>query len=272
MRLNRPSFANRLGKRFAQPLSRIACAGPIYPLTRMLDAYLNFIIGKGSGGELYLNEEAEAAAACIKRPRPVVFDVGANLGLWTQSLLKKIPGAKVYAFDPSPGCQSAIREKALPDVTVMPYALGEVSCERPLYFRSATDPSASLHARHDTPFENDIYRQTTVRVRTLDEVLGSEKIDFLDFMKMDLEGHELFALRGARAALAARKIGALSFEFSCSNVNSRTFFRDLWDILTAADFAIYRITPSGKRTPISDYYEDSEYFRGTTNYVARLKF
>src|SRR5579871_6491081 len=68
MRLNRPSLANRLGKRFARPLSRIACAGPVYPMIRMVDAYLNFLIGKGSGGDSYLKEEAEGAAACISRP------------------------------------------------------------------------------------------------------------------------------------------------------------------------------------------------------------
>ena len=237
----------------------------------MLDAYLNFLIGKGSGTGWDLGEEVRAAVARIKRPEPVVFDVGANVGNWSEELLKSIPTAKVFMFDPSPDCQAAIRQKSLPGIRLFACAVGESAGQMAYYSSSATDGSASLHARRDTPFEGLTYKQNSVEVRTLDEVMATEKIDFVDFVKMDIEGHELFALKGAKQSLAARKIGALSFEFGCGNVNSRTFFRDFWDVLTAANFAIYRITPRGKDVLVEDYYEDAEYFRGATNYVAELK-
>ena len=271
MRLHQPSLANRLGKQVAKPLSWLACARWIYPMARMADAYLNFLIGKGSGTGWDLREEVRGAGLRIRRPRPVVFDVGANVGNWTQNLLKLVPEAKVYMFDPSPGCQDAIRGKNLPGVTIIPCALGETPGEMAYYSSSPTDGSASLHQRRDTPFETFNYQQMTVPVRTLDEIIETEKIDFVDFMKMDIEGHELFALKGARHALAAGKIRALSFEFGCGNVNSRTFFRDFWDFLGAVNFAIYRITPGGKNILVNDYYEDAEYFRGATNYIAELK-
>ncbi len=271
MRLHKPSLANRLGKNAAKPLSKLASSRWFHPLVRMTDAYLNFLIGKGSGTGWDLDGEVSAAIARIHRSRPVVFDVGANVGNWTEGLLKIVPEAKVYMFDPSPGCQAAIREKAFPRTMLMPFALGETAGQMPYFFSSATDGSASLHARRDTPFENIDYQQSTVSVRTLDEVIESEKIDFVDFMKMDIEGHELFALKGAKHSLASGKIGALSFEFGCGNINSRTFFRDFWELLTASNFALYRITPGGKNVRVSDYYEDAEYFRGATNYVAELQ-
>jgi hypothetical protein len=56
-------------------------------------------------------------------------------------------------------------------------------------------------------------------------------------MKMDIEGHELFALRGAKRALARGVIRPLSFEFGTGNINSRTFFRDYWDLLTSVAWA-----------------------------------
>lgn len=71
--------------------------------------------------------------------------------------------------------------------------------------------------------------------------------------------------------LATGKIRALSFEFGSRNINSRTFFRDYWELLTAANFAIYRIAPCGKDILVEDYYEDAEYFRGVSNFVAELK-
>lgn len=237
----------------------------------MLDAYLNFLMGKGSGTGWDLREEVRAAVARIHRPQPVVFDVGANVGNWTKNLLELIPTAKVYMFDPSPGCQQAIREKNLPDITLIPCALGEVAGQMTYFSSSATDGSASLHARRDTPFQDFKYLQSFVEVRTLDEVIQSEKIEFVDFIKMDIEGHELFALKGAQQALATRKIGALSFEFGCGNVNSRTFFRDFWELLTKEGYVIHRITAGGRDIIMDSYYEDDEYFRGATNFVAELK-
>jgi hypothetical protein len=88
---------------------------------------------------------------------------------------------------------------------------------------------------------------------------------------MDIEGHELFALKGALAALGAKRIGALSFEFGAGNVNSRTFFRDFWQLLTPLGYELRRICPGGATTTLFEYYEDLEFFRGVTNYLAVLK-
>ena len=76
------------------------------------------------------------------------------------------------------------------------------------------------------------------------------------------------ALRGARRALESGKSGALSFEFGNANVNSHTFFRDFWQLLTTAGFRLWRITPGGRELLVEEYYEDYEYFRSVSNFVA----
>ena len=88
---------------------------------------------------------------------------------------------------------------------------------------------------------------------------------------MDIEGHELFALRGARPALAVGKICALAFEFGSSNLNSRTFFRDFWELLTAANSFFFRITPGGEEIPLAHCSEEHESLQHTTNFVAERK-
>lgn len=264
------TFPKRLGKLMGKPLSWLICARPFYTPVRLVDAYLNFLAGKGAGTGWDMAEEVRAAVRCIHRPRPTIFDLGANVGDWSQRLLQELPEATVYLFEPSPGCQAAIREKQLPRATLLPYAAGEQAGRALLHFSSETDGSASLHVRGDTPFRELTYQAREVEVVTIDQVIESKQIAFVDFMKMDIEGNELFALRGARQALAARKIGALSFEFGCTNVNSRTFFKDFWDLLTASGYSLARITPGGSPVAIGEYYEDLEYFRGATNYVAKL--
>jgi FkbM family methyltransferase len=46
---------------------------------------------------------------------------------------------------------------------------------------------------------------------TIDDIIKAQQIEFIDFLKMDIEGHELFALHGAKDALAERRIGAMLF-------------------------------------------------------------
>jgi FkbM family methyltransferase len=271
MQLHKPTLANRLGKAAAKPLSRFVCSSLLYKPARLAEAYLNFLIGKGSGTGWNLEGEVTAAARRVQRPNPVLFDVGANVGSWTEGMLQRLPDARVFMFDPSPGCQAVIREKNFPRSTLIPCALGEQAGQASFCFSSATDGSASLYVRRDTPFLELKYQSVPVAVRTLDEVIDSLMLDFVDFMKMDIEGHELFALRGAKRALAAGKIGALSFEFGCGNINSRTFFRDFWELVTGAGFTLWRITPCGKELEVAEYYEDQEYFRGATNYIAVSK-
>lgn len=271
MQLHKPGIANRLGKAAAKPLSWLIASSLFYKPARLTEAYLNFLIGKGSGTGWNIEGEIEAAARRVRRPNPILFDIGTNVAEWTEGMLQRFPGAKVFMFDPSPGCQAVIREKNLPGATLMPCALGDEPGEAPYHSSSAIDGSASLHVRRDTPFQDFKYQTITVPIRVLDEVIETLGLDFVDFMKMDIEGHELHALRGAKRSLAARKIGALSFEFGCGNINSRTFFRDFWELLTAAGFSLWRITPSGREIQVNEYYEDQEYFRGATNYIAVLK-
>jgi hypothetical protein len=48
-------------------------------------------------------------------------------------------------------------------------------------------------------------------------------------VKMDIEGHELTALKGFGAALDVARV--LQFEFGGCNIDSRTYFQDFWYFL-----------------------------------------
>jgi FkbM family methyltransferase len=271
MQLNKFTTLKKLAQGTACPLSRIACSRLLYTPVRILDAYLNFLMGKGSGNAWSLPHEIQVALSCVHRERPVIFDVGANVGKWSQGFLAAAPGARLYLFEPSPGSQQAIRARNLREAVLIPSAVGDRPGKARLHLSSAQDGTASLHARAETCFRDKQYQSVEVDVVTLDQVIQEQGIDFVDFMKMDIEGHEFHALEGARAALQARRIGALSFEFGSGDINSRTFFRDFWDLLTGQGFSLFRLTYSGRLLPIEDYFEDCEYFRGVSNYIAKLK-
>jgi len=95
----------------------------------------------------------------------------------------------------------------------------------------------------------------------LNENLPGEVIDYI---KIDIEGHELDALRGMGERVSDVKI--IQFEFGGCNIDTRTYFQDFWYFFKSKNFRIYRITPAGCKL-IPAYKESDEFFL-TTNYIA----
>ncbi|WP_407885207.1 FkbM family methyltransferase [Scytonema sp. NUACC26] len=255
----------------AKPMSQLILSDSLKTKIRMAEAYIAFLQGKGAGTGWNILEEVKAAKNFIYRDRPIVFDVGANMGVWSKHLLQLLPTSKVYLFEPSNACQKEIYQLNLPNTVLIPLAIGKEQSKGILYSSCPTSGIASLYKRRDSYFQQEEFSEFEVCITTIDDVVREYSIEFVDFMKMDIEGNEFDALEGAFQSLCHRRIGAFSFEFGSGNINSRTFFHDFWDLLNQNDYRIYRITPAGKLLEIDEYYEDLEYFRGVSNYVATLK-
>jgi FkbM family methyltransferase len=269
----RESLLNRPAKIASKPLSSLLTSNFLYQPSRYLESYLSFLLGKGAGGTS-INEEVRGALANIYRKEPIVFDVGTNIGDWSQKFLELQPNGKIFQFEPSENCQEIIKKLDLPNTTLITSAVGREEGEAYFYASSPVDPvdcSASLYERRDGYWGNYKYDKKVVNVTTIDKVISDYQLDFVDFIKLDIEGHELEALAGASNSLKSNKIGALAFEFGASNINSKTFFHDFWDLFKDLEFSISRVTPSGRLVKIDSYYEDLEYFRGATNYIVRSK-
>jgi FkbM family methyltransferase len=254
----------------APPLSLLVCSSAFHKLCRTGDAYVNFLMGKGSGTGWDLKSEVQAANSCVFRAEPTILDIGANVGEWSQLFLAEIPSAKVFMFEPLERCREEIRRKNLV-AQIVPYALSDQEGSTVFHYSSEIDTMASIDQRRDSFYSEENHLILQIETTTIDLFMEKENIEFVDFMKMDIEGHEFKVLCGAKESLRNGKIGALTFEFGAGNVNSRTFFHDFYDLLREFDFEIFRIVPGGRLLQVNEYYEDLEYFRGVSNYLALLK-
>jgi len=271
MRLNTPGKLNRFGKRITPSISRLVANARATSLIELASSYLHCVIGKGGGSNWHLGEEI-AASQFILRRDPVIMDIGANQGWWTIGLRKLLEGrGRWILVDPAAECCKVLRQ--IEGVEVIEAAVGERKGRVKFYTPGDGSGFASLHKRHDSHVRmgNLVLEEREVEMTTIDEILEERGIELVDMAKMDLEGHELFALRGAARSLEAHRIRSLTFEIGTANVDSRTFFRDYFDLLTGYGYQIRRIYPGGKTVPILEYYEDLEYFRGATNYIATVE-
>lgn len=128
-------------------------------------------------------------------------DVGAWMGPWTRALAARCDA--VHAIEPQPALAAFLRRVAPPNVTVHEAAVGAEPGEATLVVdpRPGRDQLARLGQDTVEGIEPRHRVEHRVRVVTLD-ALGLEEVGFV---KIDVEGHELEALRGAGALLAASR-------------------------------------------------------------------
>jgi FkbM family methyltransferase len=128
----------------------------------------------------------------------VVVDAGANIGIYSQFLSHRVGRTGVvHSFEPSPEnfrrLQSATRKLA--NARLSQAAVGERSGRSRLYL------SDKLNVDHRTyPTEEDSRHTVPIDITALDDYFKpGERVDLI---KMDIQGYELHALRGANRVLA----------------------------------------------------------------------
>ena len=130
------------------------------------------------------------------------IDVGANVGVHTYFLARW--SRRVHAFEPNPRLAEYLRRATSRKVNVIATALsdstGVAKLSIPRLHGVEADPYASLEPRvaslRASEFEEAV-DEVEVRTAPLDS-LGMTEIGFI---KIDVEGHELAVLRGARETL-----------------------------------------------------------------------
>ena len=130
------------------------------------------------------------------------LDVGANIGFFSMLAAYLVgPAGKVVAVEPMDKnlqlIYLSIEKNAFENVEVFPFGASDRSAIVPI----VTDPNTSnaLVQTAESQRRPSLFAPT----RTLDWMCAD--LERLDFVKMDIEGHEMFAWRGAKDILARFK-------------------------------------------------------------------
>lgn len=146
----------------------------------------------------------------------VFFDVGANTGQTSLAALENFPEAMIYAFEPAKSTFAALTTR-IHDCRFRPYnvALSDTVGQARFFDYGPLATSNSLVERAQYAVRaGHAATIDTVDCETLDEFCLRERVDCIDVLKVDTEGHDLAVLSGATRMLDENRIRFVYVEFN----------------------------------------------------------
>lgn len=167
-------------------------------------------------GQLILSSRYEdrfgPAVNSAVRPGDTVWDIGANLGLYTTRFLERVgPFGQVVAFEPVAACFAQLRERFAnsPQIKLKNMAVGDADGRITMSLES--DPLAATHrvVEAQNPAVGNLVQ---VDVRSAASIIADEPRLFPNVVKIDVEGHEGAVLDGMQSLLADRRLRCIGIE------------------------------------------------------------
>ncbi len=239
----------------------------LFPLFKNIERGAAFLQGKGYGAATILRE-VDHISRMLPREPALMIDIGGNRGEYTAEIRRRYKKAQICVFEPSPTNIGHLGNRFAGDsaIKIIPCAVAGSSGQLDLFFDEPGSGLASLSKRRLDHFGLKFDGSHSVKTVRFEDYWKEELSSrYIDFVKIDIEGHELSALTGF--GLALKSTGLFQFEFGGANIDSRTYFQDLFYFFIKSGFDLYRITPFGA-CKVNKYSEWDEVFV-TTNFIAK---
>ena len=146
------------------------------------------------------------------RQDAIICDVGANIGIYSLSYASLYPQARIYAFEPHPDTydllmrsvqlNGALAERVHPFNVGLSEAKGRarlsvpVPTQHPRYDPQRNQINCGLFSLHGHGTQ-----RVSCQVTTLDEFVAGHRLPHVEFMKIDVEGHEYEVLKGGERTI-----------------------------------------------------------------------
>ncbi len=199
-------------------------------------------------GERWL--QGQLLHAFAGEPQMVVFDVGANVGAWTNMLLdqaspERAATLRVHAFEPVESTRETLRASLARHpragaVTVVPAALSDADGTVEMY---EVEANGTINSLHPDPFVQG--RQVVIQTRRADRYCADEGIQTVHLLKVDTEGHDFSVLQGAEPLFRAERVRVAQFEYNHRWVYARHYLKDVFDLMQDMPYVVGKLTPAG---------------------------
>jgi len=198
----------------------------------------------------------------------VIFDAGAFLGNWSLMCFKLKTDIHIHMFEPFKNSFNELKKKFHDNnrIILNNVALGNSEGKGELYINETVPSLNSVYQRKDLCAKYlEHNRKEPIIVTTLDTYCD-QKIQKIDYIKIDTEGNELNILEGGKKLIENRSIKFIQFEYGGCNIESKTYFKDIYKFLRDYNYYVYKIYPK-KIMFIDKYHTGLDNFQ-LQNFIA----
>jgi FkbM family methyltransferase len=186
----------------------------------------------------------DAARFAGTRDFRTIIDAGANVGQSATHLRGFFGNATIHSFEPIPSTFSKLAANTKGDsaIRAYPIALSDHSGTVGMIANDFSEASAVTTLVGDSV--------STVRAMTLDDFASENGLGPIDLLKVDVEGHELAMLEGARGLISSRRIRAIYIEFGVDTADPQhTHFSKIHAALEPMGFVLAGIYDAYRSRP-----------------------
>jgi FkbM family methyltransferase len=199
-----------------------------------------------------------------------VFDVGANIGDWSEAALRLFPDAEFHCFELSPNTFNELRKNIKSErCHLNNFGLGAFDGD--ITYKDYGNCSGI-----NTMLTNMTYHDANVVSSEVNSMImrGSSycterKINTIDFLKIDVEGAESMVLEGFSQLLEKQAIKCIQFEYGYANGDAHFLMKDFYEMLGNHGYLVGKIWKNGVHfTPFNYNLND---FDSGPNFLAVLE-
>ena len=204
----------------------------------------------------------------------IIFDVGANIGHYSTMLIDKGKELGVdfelHIFEPTQSCFKLLTDtfNGHENIILNPFGVSHVDETTDIFYDKERSGLASLYQRNLDSYCLELNQREKIQVRRLDDYIQEHSINHIDFIKIDIEGHELRGFEGIGKYCDSEFIDFIQFEYGGANLDSHTSLMEIYKFLDARGFNVAKVMRHGLE--MRQYRPNMENFN-YANYVAISK-
>lgn len=185
------------------------------------------------------------------KPDMVLVDAGANMGEYSLFAAKRLTHGKVLAFEPMPKMLTLLNENIglnnFSAIRVFPYGLSDKEGVLPFHELDEQNGNEGLSTFY--PGTKKVKDVTEAPLKSFDAEFESYQVNRIDFIKLDIEGGELSALRGAKKSIEKfRPLVMVEINEATYTAAGYTV-HDVYDFFTGISYSPFEIDRTGDLKP-----------------------
>ncbi len=212
--------------------------------------------------------------------KPIIFDIGANLGQSIERYSKYFPNKKIYSFEPAPDTFNRMKKKIenteefkKGDIKLFNIAIDNNNSKQKFYYYKHHTISSLLPSDSKSKFyksrvlaskskKNDFEKVLEVQTKKIDDFCKELNINHIDILKIDVQGTEDRVLEGCKELLSKQKIKLIRIELILGFAYKKNLaFYDIEKTLTPFGYKLILIENGGNLISYSNYQTDLIYVR-----------